>query len=63
MRGLIGVTSFGGVMETVKRLHSLVLLGSWANIVVEIVAGWAIILVATGVFMWWPRGRGGRRRR
>ena len=54
---LIGTTSFGGVMETVKRLHSLILLGSWANYVVEIVAGWAIILVATGLFLWWPRGR------
>ncbi|WGM30377.1 PepSY domain-containing protein [Brevundimonas sp. NIBR11] len=52
-----GVTGFGGVMEPVKRLHSLVLFGSWANVVVEIVAGWAIILVATGVFLWWPRGR------
>lgn len=55
---LIGVTSFGGVMETVKRTHSLILLGTWANYVVEIVAGWAIILVGTGLFLWWPRGRG-----
>ena len=55
---LIGSTSFGGVMETVKQLHSLILLGRWANYVVEIVAGWAIILVATGLFLWWPRGRG-----
>ncbi|WP_269514348.1 PepSY-associated TM helix domain-containing protein [Brevundimonas subvibrioides] len=54
---LIGTTPFGGVMETVKRLHSLILLGKWANAIVEIVAGWAIILVATGLFMWWPRGR------
>lgn len=53
-----GVTSFGGVMETVRRLHSLALIGTWANVLVEIVAGWAIILVATGVFLWWPRGRG-----
>ncbi|WP_428150069.1 PepSY-associated TM helix domain-containing protein [Brevundimonas sp.] len=55
---LIGVTAFGGIMETVKRLHSLILLGRWANYLVEIVAGWAIILVATGLFMWWPRKRG-----
>jgi uncharacterized iron-regulated membrane protein len=55
---LIGDTGFGGVMETVKQLHSLILLGSWANYVVEIVAGWAIILVASGLFLWWPRGRG-----
>ena len=55
---LIGTTAFGGVMETIKRLHSLALVGTWANYLVEIVAGWAIILVATGIFMWWPRGRG-----
>ena len=53
-----GVTAFGGVMETVKQLHSLILLGAWANYLIEIVAGWAIILVATGLFLWWPRGRG-----
>lgn len=52
-----GVTPFGGVMETVKNLHSLALVGTWANVLVEIVAGWTIILVATGVFLWWPRGR------
>lgn len=52
-----GVTGYGGVMETVKRLHSLELFGPVMNIVVEIVAGWAIILVATGIFLWWPRGR------
>lgn len=54
---LIGTTAFGGVMETIKRLHSLALVGTWANYLVEIVAGWALILVATGIFMWWPRGR------
>lgn len=52
-----GVTGYGGVMETIKRLHSLELFGPVMNIVVEIVAGWAIILVATGIFLWWPRGR------
>jgi uncharacterized iron-regulated membrane protein len=54
---LIGVTAFGGVMETVKQLHSLILIGTWANYLVEIVTGWALILVCTGVFLWWPRGR------
>ena len=56
-----GVTGYGGVMETIKRLHSLSLfgggLGQVLNIVVEIVAGWAIILFATGLYLWWPRGR------
>lgn len=54
---LIGVTPFGGVMETVKQLHSLSIVGPWANYLVEIVAGWAVILVATGLFLWWPRNR------
>lgn len=52
-----GVTGYGGVMETIKGLHSLALVGDRATYVIEIVAGWAIILVATGVFLWWPRGR------
>lgn len=46
-----------GVMGVVKRLHSLELFGRPFNILVEIVAGWAVILVATGVFLWWPRPR------
>lgn len=52
-----GVREGGGPMETVKRLHSLVAVGPWANILVEVVAGWAMILVATGLFLWWPRRR------
>ena len=52
-----GVTAYGGVMETIKQLHSLSLFGSAMNIVVEIVAGWAIVLFATGLYLWWPRGR------
>lgn len=52
-----GETGYGGVTETIKRLHSLELFGPVMNIVVEIVAGWAIILAATGLFLWWPRGR------
>ena len=52
-----GVTAYGGVMETIKRLHSLELFGPVMNIVVEIVAGWSIILFATGLYLWWPRRR------
>jgi uncharacterized iron-regulated membrane protein len=52
-----GVAKAGGITETIKRLHSLELVGGWANIVVEIVAGWSMILVATGLYLWWPRRR------
>ncbi|GAB6845086.1 putative iron-regulated membrane protein [Methylorubrum rhodinum] len=47
---------FSGV---VRRLHSLTLFGSVANRVVEIVAGFAVILVVTGTYLWWPRGQRG----
>ena len=52
-----GETGYGGVMETVKRLHSLTLFGPVMNLVVEIVAGWTIVLCATGLYLWWPRRR------
>lgn len=53
-----GVIPAGGFMEQVKKTHSLTLLGRPFNILVEVVAGWTIILFATGLYLWWPRGRG-----
>jgi uncharacterized iron-regulated membrane protein len=47
------------LMEVVKRVHSLTIAGPVANHWVEVVAGWAIVLVVSGVFLWWPRGRSG----
>lgn len=52
-----GVTGYGGVMETIKALHSLTFFGPAMNILVEIVAGWTIVLFATGLYLWWPRKR------
>ena len=49
----------GRLMETVKNLHSLKLVGTVARYGVEIVAGWAIVLVVSGLFLWWPRGKSG----
>ncbi|WP_337244679.1 PepSY domain-containing protein [Luteimonas sp. gir] len=48
--------TFSGV---VRRLHSLDLLGRYASALIEIAAGWAILLVVTGVYLWWPRGQKG----
>lgn len=46
-------------MTVVRRLHSLAYFGALANGVIEVVAGFAVILVVTGIYMWWPRGRAG----
>ncbi|GJD33350.1 PepSY-associated TM helix domain-containing protein [Methylobacterium aerolatum] len=43
----------------VKRLHSLAYFGPVANGAIEVVAGFAIILVITGAYLWWPRGQEG----
>jgi uncharacterized iron-regulated membrane protein len=55
----LGATSYGGVMQLIRKVHSLQYFGFWASSLIEIAAGWTIVLVGTGVYLWWPRGRGG----
>ena len=45
-------------MQIVRKIHSLQYFGFW-QAVVEIVAGWAIVLALSGIFLWWPRGKSG----
>lgn len=56
---LLGTIPVGGVMEIVRKIHSLQYFGFWASCLVEIAAGWAIVLALSGIFLWWPRGRKG----
>ena len=49
----------GEFMMVVRRLHSLAYFGPVANGVIEVVAGFAIILVVTGSYLWWPRRQAG----
>lgn len=44
-------------MWVVRKLHSLEYIGWWGNRVIELVAGWAVLLVVTGIYLWWLRGR------
>jgi uncharacterized iron-regulated membrane protein len=53
---VLGTTAPGGIMMTVRNLHSLIITGPIGNALIEIVAGWAIVLVVSGVYLWWPRG-------
>ncbi|RWX81027.1 PepSY domain-containing protein [Neorhizobium lilium] len=43
----------------VKRIHSLAWFGDFTNKLIEITAGFAMVLVATGIFLWWPRRQTG----
>lgn len=47
----------GTLMWTIRRLHSLDYFGPVANALIEIAAGWSLLLVASGLYLWWPRGR------
>jgi uncharacterized iron-regulated membrane protein len=47
------------LMWTVRKLHSFKYFGTYARYLIEITAGWAIILVASGIWLWWPRGQQG----
>lgn len=45
----------GTVSWTIRRLHSLAYFGPIANGLIEVAAGWCILLVFTGTYLWWPR--------
>ncbi|MBS9720842.1 PepSY domain-containing protein [Tianweitania sp. BSSL-BM11] len=48
----------GTVAWTIRYLHSLKFFGTVARGAIEIAAGWSILLVATGIYLWWPRRAG-----
>jgi len=41
------------------RIHGELLIGKWGDHIVELVASWAIVMVLTGLYLWFPRGNGG----
>lgn len=49
----------GTIMWTIRYLHSLKYFGDWTRKLIELAAGWSILLVATGIYLWWPRNRRG----
>jgi uncharacterized iron-regulated membrane protein len=41
-----------------ERIHGTLLLGTTGDWLIEIAASLGIILAVTGLYLWWPRGRG-----
>ena len=39
--------------------HGSLMLGKFGEVVVELAACWALVLIATGLYLWWPGGRRG----
>lgn len=46
-------------MRVIFRLHGELLLGDRGSNLVELAACWAIVMLITGLFLWWPRGASG----
>ena len=45
--------------QVVEDLHSLDYFGAGFERLIEIVAGFAVVLVLTGIYLWWPRSQSG----
>lgn len=43
------------LMNIVKTIHGELLAGNVGSILVELAACWAIVLIVTGLYLWWPR--------
>ncbi len=46
-------------LHIVHDIHGELLLGKIGSVLVELAACWAIVLVLTGVYLWWPRNSKG----
>jgi uncharacterized iron-regulated membrane protein len=42
-----------------RALHGELMVGKVGDALVELAAGWGIVLVVSGLYLWWPRGTGG----
>lgn len=45
--------------NVVFRLHGELLMGNFGSAIVELAASWAVIMIVTGLYLWWPRNARG----
>jgi uncharacterized iron-regulated membrane protein len=49
------------IPELMSRIHGSLLIGEVGSWLVELAASWAIVMILTGLYLWWPKGKGGGR--
>lgn len=49
----------GRFMQIAKNIHGELLIGKNGSYIVEAAASWAIVMVVTGLYLWWPRNQKG----
>ncbi|MBM3106467.1 PepSY domain-containing protein [Pseudomonas sp. P66] len=55
---LLGEQDAKNNLQAVARaLHGELMVGTIGDRVVELAAGWGIVLVVSGLYLWWPRGK------
>lgn len=45
------------IEQVVQRIHGQLLLGHRGSWIVELAASWAIVMIVSGLYLWWPAGR------
>jgi uncharacterized iron-regulated membrane protein len=46
-------------MRVIFNLHGQLLMGDRGSMAVELAASWAVVMIITGLCLWWPRGQQG----
>lgn len=47
------------LMNVIFHLHGELLLGDRGSMIVELAGSWAIVMIITGLYLWWPRNAQG----
>jgi uncharacterized iron-regulated membrane protein len=45
------------ITQIVHDIHGELLIGSPGSWIVELAGGWAIVMILSGLYLWWPEGR------
>lgn len=43
------------IEAVVSRIHGSLLIGTWGDRLVELAASWTIVMILSGLYLWWPR--------
>ncbi|NJS14921.1 MAG: PepSY domain-containing protein, partial [Sphingopyxis sp.] len=47
------------IADAVSKIHGNLLVGKVGGWLVELAASWAIVMILTGLYLWWPKGESG----
>jgi uncharacterized iron-regulated membrane protein len=50
------------ISRLLSRIHGSLLMGKVGDWLVELAACWAMVMILTGLYLWWPKGETGQRR-